>query len=376
MIAGKSPYVAEREPACFCPRTASSTVPQPAANQMRVSVIVPCRNEKSHIRDFLDSLLAQDLDPDWKLEILVADGMSDDGTRDVLRQYSAERPAVRIIDNPGRIVSTGLNAAIRASSGDVIVRMDAHTVYRRDYIRECVRALHESGADNVGGPWVAEGRGRVGKAIAAAFRSPFCTGGGKAHDPCYEGEVDTVYLGCWRRSVFDRAGLFDPALVRNQDDEFNYRLLRMGGRVWQSPRIQSVYTPRSSMAALFRQYVQYGFWKVVVIRKHRALAAWRHAVPPLFVASLLLAVVLAPTAAALGAARVAQWIGAALGLEAVAYLLACAAASLPLASSLDAGTLLILPAVMAVYHVAYGLGFLAGLLRPAMMSGLFTGLTR
>jgi glycosyltransferase involved in cell wall biosynthesis len=344
---------------------------------MKISIIVPCRNEKRHIRDFLDSLLAQELDPDWMIEILVADGFSDDGTRDLLRQYSAEKPAVRMIDNPSRIVSTGLNAAIRAAAGDVIIRMDAHTVYRRDYIRECLRALAESGADNVGGPWVAEGRGRVGQAIAAAFRSPFCTGGGKAHDPCYEGEVDTVYLGCWLRSVFDRAGLFDPDLVRNQDDEFNYRLLRMGGRVWQSPRIQSLYTPRSSLAALFRQYVQYGFWKVAVIRKHRALAAWRHAVPPLFVASLLLTVLLALTTAAAGASHAVTWIGAVLGLEVLAYLLACAAAALPFASTLDTRTLLILPAVMAIHHVAYGLGFLAGLLRPgAWMSGYFTGLTR
>src|SRR5579862_9556598 len=212
---------------------------------MKISVMIPCRNEKRHIGEFLDSLLDQDLDPGWDLEILVADGMSDDGTREALRQYAERAPSVRMIDNPSRIVSTGLNAAIDASSGDIIIRMDAHTVYARDYIRECVRVLHETGADNVGGPWVAKGRGPVGRAIAAAFQSPFCCGGGKAHDVNYEGEVDTVYLGCWPRSVFDRVGRFDPELVRNQDDEFNFRLRRAGGKVWQSPRIQSTYTPRS-----------------------------------------------------------------------------------------------------------------------------------
>src|SRR5262249_35336808 len=120
---------------------------------MKISVIIPCRNERRHIADFLDSVFKQELDTGDELEILVADGMSDDGTRDILRGLD-----VQIIDNAGRIVSTGLNAAIEASSGEVIVRMDAHTIYAKDYIRECVHALRESGADNVGGPWVAKGR--------------------------------------------------------------------------------------------------------------------------------------------------------------------------------------------------------------------------
>src|SRR2546423_10181167 len=140
----------------------------------KISVIVPCRNERRSIRRFLDSLQIQHIEPDWQLEILVADGLSDDGTREALRQFSERTRTVRVIDNPGRIVSTGLNAAIGAATGEIIIRMDVHTTYARDYIRECVRALRESSADNVGGPWVAEGRGLVGKAIAAAFRSPFC----------------------------------------------------------------------------------------------------------------------------------------------------------------------------------------------------------
>ncbi len=350
---------------------------------MKISVVIPCRNEKRHISEFLDSLLTQDLEPDWQVEILVADGLSDDGTREVLRQYGQKAPQVRMIDNPGRIVSTGLNAAIGAATGEVIIRMDAHTVYARDYIRECVRALETSGADNVGGPWVAEGRGVIGRAIAAAFRSRFCTGGGKAHDANYEGEVDTVYLGCWVRSVFDRVGMFDPQLVRNQDDEFNFRLLRSGGRIWQSPRIKSSYTPRASIVALFRQYMQYGFWKVAVIRKHRALASWRHVVPVLFVSSILLALGLIALAAALGASTLAIGLSATLAAGLSVYVLACVAAALPFARSLDWRALLILPGVMAVYHIAYGLGFLTGVLKLAKRTPegaapdrLFTALTR
>jgi succinoglycan biosynthesis protein ExoA len=349
---------------------------------MKISLVIPCRNEKGHIREFLDSLLAQDFDPGWDVEILVADGMSNDGTRDVLRQYMQTAPHVHLIDNLGGIVSTGLNAAIGAATGDIIVRLDAHTTYARDYVRECVSVLQNTDADNVGGPWVAEGRGRVGRAIAAAFRSPFCSGGGKAHDPHYEGEVDTVYLGCWARTTFDRAGLFDPNLVRNQDDEFNFRLRRMGGRVWQSPRIKSTYTPRASLSALFRQYIQYGFWKVAVIRKHRALASWRHVVPALFVSSIVIALLLIALMAILGLNTVAAVIGAALAGELLLYAVVCFACMVPLARSLEPVALLLLPFVFAAYHVAYGLGFLAGTLQPILESRavaparFFTALTR
>ena len=349
---------------------------------MKISLIIPCRNESGHIREFLDSLLDQDLAPGWEVEVLIADGMSDDGTREVLRQYARSAPHLRVIDNPGRIVSTGLNAAIGAATGDIIIRMDAHTAYARNYIRECVAVLEESGADNVGGPWIAKGQGVVGKAIAAAFRLPFCTGGGKAHDPGYEGEVDTVYLGCWRRSVFDRVGLFDPALVRNQDDELNFRLRRRGGRIWQSPRIQSSYAPRASITALFRQYAQYGYWKVAVIRKHRALASWRHLVPALFVSGIVLSALLAAVAALWGEFALAAVIGGALGAALLAHLLASLASALRFADSLDLPVALILPGVIAVYHVAYGLGFLAAALAPAARSPegppsrFFTALTR
>jgi succinoglycan biosynthesis protein ExoA len=345
---------------------------------MKISVIVPCRNEKPYIAGFLDTLFEQELEPDWQLEILVADGRSDDGTRELLERHAQ----VRVIDNPGRIVSTGLNAAIAVSTGEIVIRMDVHTTYAADYIRQCVATLRESGADSVGGPWIASGRGLVGSAIAGAFQSRFCAGGGKAHNPSYEGEVDTVYLGCWSRSAFDKAGLFDPDLVRNQDDEFHFRLRRLGGRIWQSPRIRSSYTPRNSIRALFRQYLQYGFWKVAVIRKHRALAAWRHLVPVLFVSSLLLWPSLIALSAALGMHNVAATADAALGTELAVYLLACAASTVPLARSLDPRALLIVPGVMAIYHFAYGLGFLIGLLNPAGRSsaassgGLFTALTR
>jgi hypothetical protein len=223
----------------------------------------------------------------------------------------------------------------------------------------------------------------LGAAIAGAFRSPFCNGGGKAHDPAYEGEVDTVYLGCWRPSVFERVGLFDPELVRNQDDEFHFRLRRSGGRIWQSPRIRSRYAPRRSLAGLFRQYVQYGFWKVAVIRKHRALASWRHLVPALFVGSLLLLAALFLLAWVLGWDVAAAIAAAALAVELGLYAIAGGAATLALARCLRPPALLVVPLAFAVYHFAYGAGFLMGLLSQgkspawgAALAKLFTALTR
>jgi GT2 family glycosyltransferase len=279
--------------------------------------------------------------------------MSDDGTRERIVRLAGGDPRVVLIDNPGRAVSGGLNAAIRAARGDVIVRMDVHTDYAPDYIRRCVEILEETGADNVGGPWVAEGKGYTSRAIASAFRSPFAVGGAPGHDPDFEGPVDTIYLGCWRKDLFDRVGLFDEELVRNQDDEFNLRLLRAGGRVWQSPRIRSYYRPRSSLGALFRQYFQYGYWKVRVIRKHGRPASPRHLVPVLFILGAALgwpAGFVHPSLGILYAGTLALY-----GLLVLAFSARSAAAS-------GWDLLPVLPAVFFIYHAGYGLGFALGLL--------------
>ena len=196
-----------------------------------------------------------------EFEILIADGLSDDGTRKLLEQVARREARVRIIDNPARIVSAGLNQAIRAAHGDIIIRMDVHTVYAPDYILTCLETLQQTGADNVGGPWRAQADGWCSGAIAAGFESMFVSGGGRSHDTEYEGALDTVYLGCWRRSTLERLGGFDESLVRNQDDELNLRTIRSGGIVWQSPGIVSWYTPRSSMRLLFWQYFSTAFGK-------------------------------------------------------------------------------------------------------------------
>jgi glycosyltransferase involved in cell wall biosynthesis len=299
----------------------------------------------------IQSLCAQDL-PAGSFEIIIAEGLSTDGTRETLARLAAAHACLRIVDNPGRIVSTGFNTAVRAARGRVIVRIDVHTQYAPDYVHQCLAVLHETGADNVGGPWVAHGTGYVGRAVAAAFQSPFAVGGARGHNSHYTGAVDTVYLGCWRREVFERIGFFDEELVRNEDDEFNLRLQRAGGLIWQSPRIQSWYYPRASLRALCRQYVQYGYWKVRVIQKHRVPASVRHLVPAAFVVTMLML----PLLALLWPGAWGLW--GALGLL---YLVGTLTASVATGWR-HAWTLWpVLPVVFACYHLGYGYGFLRGL---------------
>jgi succinoglycan biosynthesis protein ExoA len=346
-----------------------------------VSIIVPCRNEIQAIDSFLSSLLRQDLQGlDW--EVLIADGMSDDGTREKLEKFGEENPRIRLIHNPSRIVSTGLNAAIRAARGDIVIRMDVHTEYQSDYIRRSVEVLEETGAENVGGACIARGRGYVGRAIAVAFQSSFAVGGARWHQPNHEGPVDTVHLGCWRHDVFRRIGLFDETLVRNQDDEWNLRLVRRGGRIWQSPQIVSWYHPRASLWALFRQYSQYGFWKVAVIKKHRLPASWRHMVPGAFVIANLffLAALLLTNRVGHGPLSLLRTLGA--GMD-IVYALAIIVAAFAAARRSDWKLLVALPPVFLTYHLAYGFGFLAGILyfcfKPRNVSprdGVFATLTR
>ncbi len=317
-----------------------------------VSVIIPVCNEAAYISAVISSIFSQE-QSEGEYEIIVADGMSDDGTRDILAELQVRHPRLKVIDNPMRRTPAGLNAAIATAKGSVIIRMDAHTIYAQDYLKQCVTIHQETGADNVGGPWVARGKGYISKAIAAAFQSPFAVGGARGHRLEYTGPVDTVYLGCWPIETFRKFGLFDEELVRNQDDEHNLRIIRGGGRVWQSPRIKSWYTPRSSLRALFRQYYQYGYWKVRVIQKHRLPASIRHLVPGLFVAGLMACVLVSPFWA------LARWVGmAAVGCYGGCVLLA----SLITAGKSEWRLAPILPAVFAAYHFGYGIGFLHGVL--------------
>ena len=312
---------------------------------MLISVIVPCRNEVAFIEAFVQAVLAQRLAQRDALELVIADGASDDGTRARLDAAAAHDARLRVVDNPERITPVALNRAIAASLGEIIVRMDVHTTYAPDYIAMCAQVLAETGADCVGGAWRPVGEG----AIAHAFRSRFGSGGAASRREGYSGEVDTVYLGAWKRDTLIALGGFDEHLVRNQDDELNLRITRGGGRVWQDARIVSHYTPRNSYAALARQFHQYGYWKVAVIRKHRLPASPRHLVPFGFVALLGLLALAAPWSVAAAAA-----LAALLGLYAAAALANGLLAAPRQALGVAWAT--------ACMQLGYGLGFGRGLL--------------
>jgi succinoglycan biosynthesis protein ExoA len=332
--------------------------PEPAERRA-ISIVVACRNEANHIERFLDSLRAQELEGfDW--EVIIADGASDDGTPAILSKFAERDARIVVLSNPARFVSAGLNAAIRAARGEIILRMDAHTEYAPDYVRKCIQWLDRTGADNVGGPARTKSEGRRARAICAAYHSPFSTGGAKFHDEAYSGYVDTVTYGCWKKETLVRIGLFDEGLVRNQDDELNLRLVRSGGKIWQASDIVSWYRPRTTLSALFHQYFQYGFWKVRVIRKHKIPGSWRHLIPAAFVSANVLWPLFILGAALVGGWDLARDCALAWLIVLAVYAAGCLTAAFSAARRWGWDLLPYLPATFVAYHVSYGLGFVIG----------------
>jgi succinoglycan biosynthesis protein ExoA len=318
-----------------------------------VTVVMPIRNEAKAITSSLSAVLAQDYPAD-RMEVIVADGMSTDGTRGIVRSFQNKYLNVHLADNPEEIVSTGLNAAIAKARGEFCIRVDGHTVVADDYVRECVSTLRRTNADNVGGRMDAVGQGLFGQAVALATSSRFGVGGARFHYSDREEWVDTVYMGAWPRSLFRCIGLFDEEMVRNQDDELNYRLRSQGGKILFNPRIKSHYYNRTTPRSLWRQYFQYGYWKVRVMQKHRRQMRPRHFVPPLFVTTLSVALLLA---------LFLTWGIWALRMIICAYASANLAASLLAARKRGLGSLLLLPVAFTILHMSYGCGFLMGLVR-------------
>jgi len=320
---------------------------------VRVSVVLPCRNEALFIRGCLDSILANDYPRDW-LEILVVDGMSDDGTREVVEEYGRHQPNVRIFENKECTAAAGLNLAIRAAAGAIIVRMDAHALFPRNYISRLVAWLQATEAENVGGAWVTcpQNSSPMARAIAFALSHPVGVGNAYFRLQVTEPKwVDTVPFGCYRRELFDRIGVFDEDLVRNQDDEFNHRILRSGGRILLVPDVISYYFARDSLRKVWRMYYQYGYFKPLAQRKVGRIMTGRQLIPPGFVSIV----------AALAAI---SWVSSLAG-TALIVLLSVYFGTI-FASGIDclrkhgpecgAGLVLVLPTL----HFAYGTGYLKG----------------
>lgn len=260
-----------------------------ATDRPFVSVVMAIRNEEAVITDSLLRLMAQDY-PAARTEIIVVDGDSDDATIDRVKEVIVDHPDrdITLLHNPDRIVPISLNLAIRASRGDIIVRMDGHAFMADDYISACVRSLDEHDADVVGGPLETKGHGRFGRAVAYAQSSPAGIGNSHFRYANKGIEVPTVPFGTFRREAFERAGLFDESMVRNQDYEMNTRIRDTGGKIYLDPRVRVSYRPRGTLRGLWRQHVEYGWWRVETLRRHPDSARPNHVLPLLLVAGLLL----------------------------------------------------------------------------------------
>lgn len=318
-----------------------------------VSVIMPVRNEGAFIERSLNAVLAQTY-PSNKLEIIVADGNSTDGTRDVVQAMAGRtRIPVKLVENRKGIAPSGLNRAIEVAAGDIVVRVDGHCEIEADYIHQCVKLLSTGRADGVGGPIETIGEGLVASSIAMAMSSSFGVGG-SAFRTVNDRELytDTVAFPGYTREVLQKAGPFDEELVRNQDDEYNYRIRELGGRILLSPRIRSRYYSRSTFKSLWGQYFQYGYWKVRVFQLHPKQMRLRQFVPLFFVMGILLLSVLSTLL------QTAIWmLLALLG----AYALCNIAAGIYTAKVHP----LRVPAVCLAFlilHLSYGSGSLAGLI--------------
>jgi glycosyltransferase involved in cell wall biosynthesis len=261
----------------------------------RVSIIVPCYNEQATIRQLLQAIFQQTY-PRVDMEVVIADGISEDATNDEISAFQREHPdlMVRVVENAARSIPSAINCAIQASHGEFIIRMDAHSQPHPDYVERCLSALDSGLGDNVGGVWQIEpgGGSWIANSVAAAAAHPLGVGDAGYRIGAQASLVDTVPFGAFRRSLIDRVGLFDESLLSNEDYEFNARIRQSGGRVWLDPAIVTVYYARSTLRELARQYWRYGYWKFRMLRRYPGTLRWRQALPPLFVTSLAVLTVL------------------------------------------------------------------------------------
>jgi len=322
------------------------------------SIVMTVVNEERHLADAIEKLLEQDYP--GELEIVVAVGPSRDRTREVADAVAAAHDHVTVVDNPSGRTPAGLNAAISASTGDVIVRIDGHAMVARDYVSTGVRVLQSTGADNVGGIMAAEGTNDFEDAVARAMTSRFGVGGASFHVGGEAGPALTVYLGCFRRTALDRVGGYDETMVRAQDWEMNLRIRESGGVIWFTPEMRVTYRPRHTFRGLARQYHDYGRWRREVARRHPETLSLRYLAAPAAVTAIGAGLTLA------GVGAIARQPGlVALGLCApIGYAVANVAASVASGAAeprLSMGAALRLPAVYATMHGSWGAGFLRGL---------------
>jgi len=323
---------------------------------MKVSLIIPCYNEQDSIQDLLAAICEQDF-PLQDLEVVISDGMSTDATRDRIAEFAEAVPelTLRVVDNPQRNIPAGLNQAIEAATGEILVRMDAHSLPHPDYLKFSVRALLDNKGDNVGGVINIKpaNQSLIARSIALAAVHPLGVGDAKYRTGAQAGEVDTVAFGAYRASLVERIGGYDESLLTNEDYEFNVRVRKSGGKIWLDPKIRATYISRSSLRALAAQYWRYGYWKLRMLLRYPETIRWRQ-VSGFFVLSWLVLGLLSIWF------KAARWL--LLG-EAVIYGTALLAAGISAAwKERDPGLVVGLPLAVATMHFSWGSGFLVSLI--------------
>jgi cellulose synthase/poly-beta-1,6-N-acetylglucosamine synthase-like glycosyltransferase len=334
----------------------------PAQELPSVSVIMPVIDEERHLPQSISRILEQDYA--GELEIIVAVGPSRDRTADVAAEISAREDRVQVVANPSGKTPAGLNAAIEAASGEIVVRVDGHAMVPINYVSVAVSTLETSGADNVGGIMNAEGTTDFEDAVARAMTSRFGVGGAAFHVGGVAGPALSVYLGCFRRAALDRVGGYDVTMERAQDWEMNLRIRQTGGIVWFTPDLKVTYRPRPTLKALARQYHDYGRWRREVATRHPETVSLRYLAAPVAVIGVILGISLGvvgllvglPWLAVLGFAAPAGYL--------VLDLIASAVAALT-RPHLTPGAALRLPLVYAAMHATWGWGFLRGGVRSS-----------
>ncbi|HWO17408.1 MAG TPA: glycosyltransferase family 2 protein [Kofleriaceae bacterium] len=313
----------------------------------RVTIAMPSFNEEHYIEACIASVQAQDY-PAELIEILVADGRSTDRTREILARLAEADPRIRMVDNPARLQAAGLGLLVKEATGDVIVRMDVHAEYAPDYVRRCVETLERTGADNVGGAQRAKAKTPFQQALCAALASPLGVGGARYRSAEAEGFVDTVFLGAFRRKVFETVGLWDPGAITNEDAELNQRILDSGGQIYLSKDIVVHYFPRDSIKTLAKQYFRYGRGRARTLLKLGRFPTLRPLLP-FFLVSGATALLLVPPLWPFAPAAFAT------------YALATGAEAVRVGHKLGARALPTIWAIFPVLHASHGAGFAAGL---------------
>ena len=291
------------------------------------------------------------------MEVIVADGMSKDGTRALILEFAETHSTlpIFIVDNPRRIIPAALNQAIEAAESEFIIRLDAHSMPKPDYIERCLSVLSETGAANVGGIWeIQAGKNNwVARGIAAGAAHPLGAGGVRYRIGGEAGPVDTVPFGAFRRSWLERIGPFDETLLTNEDYEYNFRIRAAGGEVYFDPSIRSVYLARSDLSSLASQYARYGYWKAQMLRRYPRAVRLRQLIPPIFVLSLLFLFLISPFSLLMRTLLGVEW--------GVYSLVTLGSAMKEAWRRKDLRLIVSFPLAIGTMHLSWGTGFLVSI---------------